>query len=156
MDARWAHSYGLHHMTYEHGWSIGGDSGAAPVQEFAKYRDARAAETMLKCLEIFQRAGGANLTLGTYTTWPLFAETIREEGTLNPTNWPLVQGLDQAWSGVAKFPDNGVPLPNHLHSGNRAIAYGTSGTTVSAGNWISWNIIVPEAGQYEFRFDSTA
>lgn len=147
-DARWAQAYGLHHMTYEHGWSIGGDSGASPVQEHAKFRDPRAAQTMVDALAIFQRAGGANMTLGTYSTWPNFHEGIREEGVLNPTAYPLVQGLDAAWLALPAAPDNGVPVPAMLGGANAALAYGTSEPRVDAGEWLAWNIIVPERGQY--------
>lgn len=151
MDARWAQSFGMHHMTYEHGWSIGGDSGASPIQEHAKYRDPRAAQTMIDAIDIFHRAGGANFTLGTYSTWPLFAETIREEGTLSPTTWPLAQGLDQAWSALPAFADNGVPAPATLTAGNRAIGFGSSENRVDGGEWISWNIVVPQRGDYQIR-----
>lgn len=152
MDARWAQSYGLHHMTYEHGWSLGGDSGASPVQEYAKYRDQRTAGTMVEAMDIFQRAGGANMTLGTYSTWPLFSETIREEGVLSPTNWPLVQGLDTAWQSLAPFPDNGVSVPAILTAGNRAIGFYTSENRVDAGEWMSWNVIVSQRALYNLSF----
>ncbi|MGB0776088.1 MAG: hypothetical protein ACPGUY_09585, partial [Akkermansiaceae bacterium] len=151
-DARWASAYGLKHMTYEHGWSIGGDSGASPVQEAAKYYDPRAAEAMRDTISIFHRAGGYNFTLGTYTTWPTYNEPVRQEGSLNSHAWPLVQGWDAEASTLPGFPNNGVFLPSQLTWQNRAIeSGGVNALNLTSGDWITWDVITERAAIYHLN-----
>src|SRR5262249_530279 len=85
-QAKYAESYGLHVVAYEGGWSLGGDTGGTPLQNYAKYVDARAEQANIDSLDAFTKSGGVLYFFGTYAQWP-------EYDVANAGTYPLTQGV---------------------------------------------------------------
>ncbi|MGC9452631.1 MAG: PA14 domain-containing protein [Oceanipulchritudo sp.] len=149
----WATAYGLHHITYEGGWSLGGDTGGSPIQNRAKFGSAEASEVNERALDYFQRAGGAVNTLGTYAQWPSWSDNYAVEGLLDLVNNPLLQGQRAFLSKLPVASTNGTGVPNRLLISDARLGMGTSltgatATLDTAGDWISWHLLVPQRGDY--------
>lgn len=143
-DGRWAATFGLEYMTYEHGWSAGGDAGDTPIQTRAKYFDKRAANSVVKAIDIFTRAGGFNPTFGTYATWPTYHEPMRIEGVLNIEDWPLVQGMNTIANTLPEDPSNGTTIPGAVFGKKwNAVLnpWGTRWDDLKPGQWLSYNFV---------------
>jgi hypothetical protein len=150
-DGRWAATYGLEYMTYEHGWSAGGDAGDTAVQVRAKFQDPRAADSVVRALNIFARAGGYNATFGTYSIWPPFNEILRVEGSLNVDAWPLTQGMN-TFSGILP-PDveNGAPIPAALFGKQFSASpnpWEVRYDAMKPGQWLGYNFVAQVPGRY--------
>ena len=144
-QARYAQAYGLKVVAYEGGWSLGGDFGAVPIQNWAKFRDPRATQTAVDSMDFFARSGGALYTWGTYTTWPKGA--IESEST-----FPLPAGIDEHGSRLPPEPLNGVFLPARLVPSNARWGLNVqfaSGRLLGPGGWLGWNVLVRESASYE-------
>jgi len=151
VEATWAKAFGLEQLSYESGWSLGGDDGGSWVQLKAKYGDSRTAGVQGRFMDMFQLAGSAVNVFGTYAQWPSWADYYAQQGLLDVGQYPIVQGIDDRGSHLPSEPNNGVLVPAVLvpilasitdHSDNL-------GRITSAGGWINWNVIVPRAGQYQ-------
>jgi hypothetical protein len=150
-EADWARAFGLEALAYEGGWSLGGDDGGSPLQLTAKYADPRAREAQVRSLDMFHRAGGAVSVLGTYRQWPSWAEPWAEEGLLHPGSYPLVQAVDDVLGRLAPAPTNGAAVPASLPVSSAAlVGDGHLGGLKRAGAWMSWNLLVPRAGNWTF------
>ena len=144
-QARYAQAYGLNVVAYEGGWSLGGDFGAVPIQNWAKFRDPRATQTAVDSMDIFARSGGALYTWGTYTTWPHGAMEDADE-------FPLTVGVDQHASALAPEPQNGIHIPATLTPGRARWglqANATTGQLSDAGGWLGWNVLAPVTAEFE-------
>jgi hypothetical protein len=151
-DGRWATTFGLEYMTYEHGWSAGGDAGDTPIQLRAKFYDERAADSVVTAMDIFFRAGGFNPTFGTYSIWPGFSENLRIEGGLDVDAWPLMQGLNQFADNLPPIIDNGKVIPGALfgQKWNAVLdIWHTEYDNLQAGQWISYDFVAGRPGKYK-------
>ena len=144
-QARYAQAYGLKVVAYEGGWSLGGDFGAVPIQNWAKFRDPRAARTAVDSMDLFARSGGALYTWGTYTTWP--------KGEMEAASgFPLTQGVDEQGSSLPPEPLNGVFVPARLVPSNARWGLNVNlqtGRIDGPGGWLAWNVLVPATADYE-------
>lgn len=150
-DGRWAATFGLEYMTYEHGWSAGGDAGDTPLQVRAKYYDPRAGDAQFKAIQIFQRAGGINATFGTYATWPIFSEPNRVLGALTIDDWALVQGMNRAANRLPEPVVNGITIPGAAYGKQWSAVpdqYNTKHSNLPTGQWITYNFAAPKPGNY--------
>lgn len=139
-DGYWAALYGLKYMTYEHGWSAGGDSGETPLQDLAKFRDPRAAGSVERAIDFFQEAGGINATFGTYSTWPTFDSTLREEGIFNVDTWPLYIGQKRI---LGRLPGEPVIAPSVPATLDGAAPNGEINS--AGGRWLGYTVFSPKA-----------
>ncbi|MDX2110512.1 MAG: chitobiase/beta-hexosaminidase C-terminal domain-containing protein [Verrucomicrobiota bacterium] len=159
-DAHWCAAFGLMQMTYEHGFSAGGDSGNSAIQNYVKFSDPRAKQSVIDCVAIFQRAGGRLPTYGTYSTWPAFEtiDGIRVDGTMNSGSYPLTQGMDEMLSRLPEVPTNGTTIPAIITGASKTLARGGTGqNTLNAANtWYTYNIVVPQSRTYAVGVDTTA
>lgn len=156
----WASAYGLHHITYEGGWSLGGDTGGAPIQNVAKYGSARARAINELALDIFHRVGGAVNTLGTYAQWSSWSDNYAVEGLLDLENNPLLLGQLDVLNKLRVPSSNGSGVPKRLLGAdlNLSLNATTSGSGVTlpaAGAWASWNLLVPKRGAFSFEVEAT-
>ncbi|HYG36088.1 MAG TPA: fibronectin type III domain-containing protein, partial [Clostridia bacterium] len=152
VEASWAKAFGLEQLSYEIGWSLGGDDGGSWVQLKAKYGDSRTAGVQAKFMDMFHLAGSAVNVFGTYAQWPSWADYYAEQGLLNVGQYPIVQGIDDRASHLPPEPNNGVLIPATLVPTTASItdrADGSLGRITAAGGWITWNVIAPRSGQYE-------
>ncbi len=142
VQSAWAHAFGLRYVTYEGGWSLGGDTGGTPLQNLAKYNDPGTVEVNSRAITMFQKAGGSLNTFGTYTLWPGWGEVYAEEGMLDVTRYPLMISQADRMNNLPSDPTNGVFLPNFLTVTNSSLksSVNVSGALTGRG-WLSWNII---------------
>ena len=151
-EAAWARAFGLAELSYESGWSLGGDDGGSWVQLRAKYGDTRTAGVQATFMDMFHRAGSKVNVFGTYAQWPSWADYFAEQGLLDVGRYPIMQGIADRASHLPPEPDNGVLAPAVLIPLRASIsdhADVTQGLITQAGAWISWNVITPRAGPYE-------
>jgi len=152
LEAAWAKAFGLEQLSYESGWSLGGDDGGSWVQLKAKYGDARTAGVQGRFMDMFHLAGSAVNVFGTYAQWPSWADYYAEQGLLDVGKYPIVQGIDDRASHLPAEATNGVLIPAILAPITSSItdhADASLGKTTAAGGWINWNIIAPRSGVYQ-------
>jgi len=152
VEATWAKAFGLEELSYEGGWSLGGDDGGSWVQNEAKYGDARTASVQEHSMDMFHFAGSAVSVLGSYELWPNWGDYYAQQGLLDIARYPIVQGVDDRASQLPAEPDNGVLLPGILAPFTASIsdsANASLGQITAAGGWINWNVIAPVSGQYQ-------
>jgi hypothetical protein len=150
-QARYAQAYGLAVVAYEGGWSLGGDFGAVPIQNWAKFRDDRARVSAVDSMDQFARSGGAIYTWGTYTTWPR-GEIERSE------DYPLTRGVDEHGSRLPPEPMNGWRIPATLTSRDATWSLASTpvtGQLTEPGAWLGWNLLAPVTADYELRLVTT-
>jgi hypothetical protein len=150
-QARYAQAFGLEVVAYEGGWSLGGDFGAVPIQNWSKFRDPRSRRTAVDSMDNFARSGGALYTWGTYTTWP--KGSIQDAGT-----FPLTAGVDEHGSALPPEPSNGSHVPARLpaSSSRWALFADPSGGRISGpGGWIGWNLLTRTSGEYRLEVATT-
>lgn len=159
-EVSWAKAYGLEMLAYESGWSLGGDDGGSPLQLVAKYRDPRTIEVQGMFMDWFHQAGGAVNVFGTYQQWPSWSDFFAEQGYLDTSKYPIVEGVIDRSNKLPSAVTNGTKLAN---SGVTVLAAPqaklTSRATTSkinaAGGWISYNIIVDKGGGYSIWVDAS-
>ena len=160
-DSRWASAYGLVQMTYEHGFSAGGDSGNSPLQNYSRFYDLRARQSVIDALNIFQETGGVVPTYGSYTMWPVFEEPqgmTRAEGILNAGDWPLTQGIDDILAKLPETPQYGHVVPAVIPATGTNISINKGGAdstgVLGADNWFTYDILVAQPGTYAIGAES--
>lgn len=150
--AHYAHSYGLKAASYEAGFSLGGDWGASPLQNWLKYRDPRTKLVNNKAIDVHDQAGYALVSWGVYEQW-------RDWDLANAANAPLRQSFDFMNQSLPHEATNGLSVPLALNPVQHTLGYqnlwGTySGFTrnanafLSPGQFLAWNILVPTQGEY--------
>ncbi len=157
IQSAWAHAYGLQYVTYEGGWSLGGDTGGTPLQNLAKYNDPGTIDVNSRAIDMFHKAGGSLNTFGTYTLWPNWGEVYAEEGLLDVTRYPLMISQADRMNKLPSEPTNGVYLPNFLGVANVSLKenVNVSGDLTGRG-WLSWNIISAVTTTYTITVATTA
>ncbi|QJX00553.1 PA14 domain-containing protein [Frigoriglobus tundricola] len=153
-EANWAAAFGLKEVSYEGGWSLGGDDGGSPLQLAAKYADSRTATAQEQLMSVFARAGSAVNVFGTYAQWPDWSDPTAQQGLLNISAYPIVQGIEAAADQLPPAPTNGTPVPATLAAAGATLTSGYANGTLSAGGWMSWNVLVPAAGVYNISTDA--
>lgn len=147
-DGYWAALYGLKYMTYEHGWSAGGDSGETPLQDHAKFRDPRAADSVERAIGFFHEAGGINPTFGTYSTWPTFDSTLREEGIFNVDAWPLYVGQKRI---LGRLPGEPIIAPSVPATLDGAVP--NAEINNAGGRWLGYTVFSAKAASLPVRVE---
>lgn len=157
-QSNWAHAYGLEYVTYEGGWSLGGDNGGSYVQNWAKFKDPRARQTNIDSLRSFFRSGGFLPTFGTYNQWPGFSNQFWEEGMVNTSQYPLAQGIDDALDRLPAEGENGSSIPSFLSPSQATLVMPTNTPNPAApiaGGWIGWNVVAARTGLYQVTANTT-
>ncbi|MBK8477402.1 MAG: fibronectin type III domain-containing protein [Opitutaceae bacterium] len=145
-QSRYAQAYGLKVAAYEGGWSLGGDFGQLPVQQWAKYRDPRAATGERDSADIFAAAGGVLYTYGSYDQW-LAVDTP------NADTFPLTVGIDASNALLPREAAFGFLAPQVLAPGRATWSRDTGGDR--RGSFLTWNILAPQRAQYPITVASS-
>jgi hypothetical protein len=157
IEASWAKAFGLEQLSYESGWSLGGDDGGSWLQLRAKYGDARTARIQSRFMDFFHLAGSAVNVFGTYAQWPSWADYYAEQGLLNVANYPIVQGIDDRASQLPPESDNGTLTPAVLGPAQATLSDRADialGRINNAGGWINWNLVVSRSGNHTLNLTS--
>jgi hypothetical protein len=151
-EASWAKAFGLEELSYESGWSLGGDDGGSWVQLVAKYGDPRTADVQGRFMDMFYRAGSVVNMFGTYAQWPSWSDFYAAQGFLDVAAYPIIQGIDNRAAHLSVESTNGVLAPSYLIPITSSLtdnADSNLGRITTAGGWINWNVIAPLSGQYQ-------
>jgi hypothetical protein len=158
VEADWALAYGLQPLGYESGWALGGDDGGSWVQTEAKFGDPRTAAVQEQFMQYFAQSGSAVDVFGTYPQWPSWSDYYAQQGLLNVSEYPIMQGIEEQESVLPAAPTNGVLAPAILKPPTAVIANNanqSNGRVSSAGGFLDWNIIVPQTGTYAIALTTT-
>ncbi|MBX7106652.1 MAG: hypothetical protein K1X57_21435, partial [Gemmataceae bacterium] len=149
--AQYAQAFGLHPASYESGWSLGGDDGASPLQNWAKYRDPRAKLANFAAIDTHAQAGYGMIVYGVYEQW-------RDWEITSAAAAPLRQSFVERNDQLPAEPTNGLLVPAALTPTLQTLGYAGSGTdwgftrsadaNLSAGEWLTWNVLAPRSGNY--------
>lgn len=150
--AQYAQAYGVHATSYESGWSLGGDDGASPLQNYAKYRDDRARIVNTVAIDAHAQSGYGQVAYGVYEQW-------RDWDLANAAASKLRQGFVERNSTLPVEANNGRSVPLSLKPNMQTLGYTGSGSswsfsrnadaTLGASEFLTFNIIVPTSGQYQ-------
>lgn len=156
VEATWAKAFGLEQLSYESGWSLGGDDGGSWVQLAAKYGDNRTAGVQGRFMDMFHLAGSAVNVFGTYAQWPSWSDFYARQGLLDVTQYPIVMGIDDRSSRLRPEPINGLLAPVVLAPSSVTISdhSDSAGRINAAGGWLNWNLIAPVSGNYSLSLSS--
>ncbi len=159
-EVSYAKVMGLEMLAYESGWSLGGDDGGSVLQNQAKYVDSRTREAQKRASDIFHMAGGLVNVFGTYTLWPNWSDYLAEQGLLDVTKYPLMQGIIDSQSSLPPSPTNGKLLPvtfapKDVNTDAAKPGYAMNGRYgFSQGEWGAWNIINSTAKTFVVTVDT--
>lgn len=166
VESSFAKAFNLEMLAYESGWSLGGDDGGSWLQNTAKHRDPRARAAQVRAMDMFHQSGGYANVFGTYAQWPSWSDYIAEQGLLDVSKYPIIQGVDDRSMRLPPEAVNGKPVPAAIDlTANRADSYAgglrwNGGWDRSflegAGKWLAWNIIVPARAEYSIALKSSA
>jgi hypothetical protein len=158
VEVDWALAYGLQTLSYEGGWSLGGDDDGSWVQNEAKYGDPRAATVQEEFMQDFAEAGSAVNVMGTYSQWPSWSDYYAQQGLLNISQYPIIQGMEAEEDVLPAGPTNGIQVPAALTPATAFIANNanqSNGQVYGAGSFLDWNIIAPQTGTYAISLTTT-
>lgn len=151
VSSSWAAAFGLKHLAYEGGWSLGGDDGGSYVQLMAKYGDPRTRDAQQLAMDYYAEAGGEVNVFGTYAQWPNWDDYYATQGLLNVGSYPIMQAIQSRSDILPAEATNGQPLTSTFDRTTVTLsdrANLTTGQITAAGGWLSWNVIAPWSGQY--------
>ena len=150
-QSRYPIAFGLKVVAYEGSWWLGRDFDVVPLQNHAKYLDARAQKANADSLNIFTRSGGDLYVFGTPPQW-------MPSDTANSRSYPLVAAIDAAAMIPPRNAENGTKVPARLSPDQMTLAFGLvdGGTRLGQESWVVWNIVVSKAGVYTIRAQSSA
>ena len=132
-------------VSYETGWSLGGDMFQKPIQNYAKFQDPRAAKINDAAINNLHQSGAQLPVWGVYLYWP-------PNDFVHGRDYPLMQSVIGSSCRLEVDADNGLPLPATLTPANSMQKFKRSSeknkVLVSQGDWIVWTVICPATGDY--------
>ncbi len=143
-------SFGLKAMAYEGGWYPGGDANKMPLQFASAYYDPQMVDGERNAQEILARAG---LEVATDYTRSF---ACPDWDLAHADDYRRMQAWDQVHGALRTEADNGLPVSSTFDAGNAWWDKGGEDGSLAAGQWLSWNVIVPETGLYVFRVEASA
>ena len=144
-DSQICLAFGLKRVSYEAGWSLGGDFYQKPIQNYAKYKDARAEKINDTAINNLQLSGADLPVWGVYIYWP---PNDFEHGR----EYPVMKSIIASSNRLPAEVDNGLPVPATLTPANAISKFGMSADKTKpltvTGDWVVWTIICPATGDY--------
>jgi len=151
--AKYARTFGLQVVAYEAGWSVGGDFGQLPIQNWSKLKDDRAKEVNDRMVQLWDESGSFMNIWGVFGFWPRY-------DLVNAVTYPLMRSLKFSAERLRAEATSGKVLPALLRPKE------ADWTHVSKGDaswlcrylpwcdkredraWFSWMLVAPAAGDY--------
>ena len=142
--------YGLARVSYETGWSLGGDFYQKPIQNYAKFMDPRATVINDTAINIFQQSNGWLPVWGVYTYWP-------NNDFAHGRDYPIMKSFLAAAKWLPADSDNGISLPGTLNAANAVKWWWNApvATLNERGSYLSWTVVAPVSGAYLLRLQAT-
>lgn len=156
-QARYARAFGLHVVAYEAGWSVGGDFGQVPLQNWSKLHEPRATLLNDQAIAFWDQSGSALMVWGVHQFWPKY-------DLVGAENYPIMRSIGGALDRLRTEPTYGRPLPTTLRLGDTDWSH----TSRAAGwqryvpcvggpkdQWHAWMLIAPVTETYTFRIEGS-
>lgn len=144
-DSQLCLAFGLPRVSYETGWSLGGDFYQKPIQNYAKFKDPRAEKINDAAINNFHLSGANMPVWGVYLYWP---PNDFEHGK----EYSIMRSIIGSSNRLPVEADNGFPVPVTLTLANSMEKFQKSADRqkpLSAqGDWIVWTIVCPTTGDY--------
>ena len=134
-------SLGLPRVSYETGWSLGGDFAQKPIQNWCKLMDPRSEKINDDATNIWKKTGGFLPIWGVYTYW------ITDDME-NGDKYPVTKSFIKASQQLPPEPDNGIAIPAVLTDKNVAQWGGWVDLKIT-GRFIAWTVVTPETAVYK-------
>jgi len=156
-QARYARAFGLHVVAYEAGWSVGGDFGQVPLQNWSKLHDPRATALNDQAIAYWDQSGSALIVWGVHEFWPI-------HDLVGAESYPIMRSIHGASERLRTEPTYGRSLPTTLrlddtdwsHTG-QAAGWRRYVPCVggSEDQWHAWMLIAPVTGIYALRIEGS-
>ncbi|MEM7137611.1 MAG: hypothetical protein AAF500_13575 [Myxococcota bacterium] len=155
-QAKYARTFGLQVVSYESGWSLGGDFHQLPIQNWTKLRDPRAKAVNDRVIELWDESGSFMSVWGVYLYFPLYDLD-------NATTYPIMRSFRAAAERLRAEPTYGAELPATLTTKAADWSHGYSVEadepwwvqylpwldSASDAEWFSWMLIAPSTRTYQ-------
>lgn len=106
-EAKYPRTFGLEVVSYESGWSVGGDFHQKPIQNWTKFKDARAREVNDEMIRLWDLSGSFMTVWGVYLYFP-------EYDLEGAASYPIMQSFRAAAERLRAEPTYGAELPATL------------------------------------------
>ncbi len=145
-DSQFALAFGLPRVSYETGWSLGGDFYQKPIHNWTKFKDPRGEKINDTAIDIFAKSGGDLPVWGVYIYWP-------PDNFTDGRDFPIMKSIIAASQRLPAEPDNGIAVPAVLSVTNAMQwHWGAVNAKLPArGDWLSWIVICPATAAYTFN-----
>ena len=141
---------GLARVSYESGWSLGGDTAQIPIQNWCKFFDARGEAIQREAEGIFMASGAFLPFWGVYNYFPY-------DDPVHATAYPIMRGIVDCSRQLPAECDNGISIPGTLDTSNMALQWnGAKPQLDGLGKWDAWVVIAPATAAYRLRVQTTA
>jgi len=145
--------FGLARVSYESGWSLGGDTQQNAIQAWCKFCDPRGVAIQRDANNIFMASGASLPFWGVYNYFPV-------DDPVHATTYPIMRGIVDSGRQLPAEADNGVPIPGMLNKSNLALQWDYSFKTKIVldhpNRWEAWVVIAPATTTYQLRVQTTA
>ena len=151
-QAKYARAFGLQVVAYESGWSLGGDFGQVPLQNWCKLEDPRATDINDLAIRLWDQSGSFLTVWGVYKYWPTYDFSGAE-------GYAIMQSLHGATQRLRTEPTYGRSLPTTLRPDDSDWSHGKK-TSESwwrryipwldepTEQWHAWMLTAPRTGTY--------
>lgn len=153
-QAKYARSFGLQVIAYESGWSVGGDFGQVPLQNWCKLHDRRATGINDEAIMHWDQSGSFLTVWGVYRYWP--SHDIAGAGS-----YPIMRSFRSATQRLRYESTYGRALPatlrvddtdwSRVNRGPGGWRRYLPGTDEIIDQWHAWMLTAPTTGTYTFR-----
>lgn len=147
-DSLFAWSFGLPRVSYETGWSLGGDFYQKPIQNWCKLCDPRAQKINDQAMQLFTKAGGFMPVFGVYTYWPV-------DDFAKGQDYPIMKSFIEASRKLPPMPDNGAAIPALL-TAKDCVPWNGQKAMPKPGDWMSFAVVCPDTAVYTVTADTSA
>lgn len=144
-DSRFGITLGLPRVSYETGWSLGGDFYQKPIQNWCKLVDPRAEKINDQAIDIWKKTGGYLPVWGVYTYWP-------DEDAAHGQDYPIMKSFVKASQQLPPLPDNGATIPAVL-TPNTCMEWGGK-VLKDPGQFMGWTFISHETAVYKIKIET--
>jgi hypothetical protein len=143
-------TFGLARVSYESGWSLGGDVNQISIQNWCKLYDPRGEAVQREAHRIFMASGAFLPFWGVYNYFPF-------DDPAHATEYPIMRGIVDSGRQLPAESDNGVPIPGTLDKSNMALQWdGAKPLLGTLGQWNAWVVIAPATATYRLHLQTTA
>jgi hypothetical protein len=146
-DSSFVLGCGINRVSYETGWSLGGDFYQKPIQNYAKF-SPRAENANDQAITMLERSGCRNPVWGVYIYWP-------PTDFANGLDYPVMKSFVKASNQLPSEVDNGVHVPAVLTANNAIKWHKNLPDLTERGKFLNWIVTVQETADYSIHVNTS-